>query len=1783
MSSHTVRLDMDLTMKLLQEIGWVYHTEVNDILLCALGMTLSGWGGHEQVVVWLEGHGREDLAEGIDTSRTVGWFTSLYPVLLEIRKDKGVGDQLKGVKEMLRGIPDKGLGYGVLRYLSGEPKFSGDIKGDIVFNYLGWVDNVVNENKWLKGAGESMGKTIADYNQAMYKLEVNSIVQGGQLLVSWGYSGKHYEKRTIEDLAGSYLKNLELVINGCLKQGKRGPVSTPSDYGLGKEVHYEELDAFMSEVLEGQTRGTRIEGVYRLSGLQEGMLFHGLYDGQVGSYVTQFAAELVNPDLQIFQKSWDLIMERHSILRSGFYHDVFRVPVQCVNREVRMPVEVMDYREMEEEDRQLAVMRMQEDDRLKGFDFKKAPLIRITLIRTSDDRYRMIWTSHHILMDGWSLPVLVEEFLGNYEVLLKGWQVKMGVEDKYEDYIRFLERRDKGREESWWRQYLKGVEGGTLLPFVKWDADRNKGIGIYRKIGLRLNEEITGRVLSYAQRHRLTVNTVMQGVWAMLLHRYTGRRDILYGVTVSGRPEGLPGVEKRVGTYINTLPLRSRLEEGVEVLNWLRALQQEQSESREYQYSMLKSMQEWSGVKGELFDTLLVFENYPVGEAISSQEWSLRVEGVKVVEQTNYPLGVTIAVTNEIQIDLNYNSSVLGTSYVSRIAGHFQEVLLGMMESGGGVQVKDIRLLAKGERECLLGFSGGVVPVKKEETVMDLFEDQVLRCPDAVAVVHEGGVLSYKELDERSNQLGHYLRRKGVREDSLVGICVGRSVEMLVGIWGIWKAGGAYVPLDPGYPKERLDFMLKDTGVPVVLSSEWMKDRLPEIEGLEMVLLDSEWDWISREPVSRPAIQVRADHLAYVIYTSGSTGRPKGVMIEHGSVLNYVDNDQTRYIREGEGTKSGSYVHLSYSFDASVTALSLPLVSGRSVVLGEQGELFGGRMMAEGAPYDFVKVTPGHLPLIKELQEEKGIVMTRRWVLGGEALRLGQMNYLLEGMEGVEVINEYGPTEATVGCSTYWMRKGERLEEGSHGVWIGRPIGGAEIYIGGEGQLSPVGIPGELYIGGAGLARGYLNRPELTAEKFVENGFDRDRGGRLYRSGDLGRWLEGGDIEYLGRRDEQVKVRGYRVELGEVERVLESCPGVSQGVVVARSDGGGVVQLVGYAVSEGTFDRECILSYLQERLPEYMVPSYMIALEKLPLTVNGKVDRKGLPDPDHGAVGTAYGEGPRNRSEEGLVDIWKELLGLEWVGINDNFFAIGGHSLLAIRLISALRKELGVEVSIQAIFDHPTVGTLSVHLQELERGVAIPQIIAGPRPERIPLSYGQERLWFIHQLQGSVQYHVPVVLRLGGAIDIAALSYALCEVVNRHEVLRTVVQEEDGVAYQRVLEKNSWRLEIVEDPVYSSNKGVLEVKIEEWLGQSFDLSKDHMLRVRLVKLAEGEYLLVGVLHHIASDGWSRNILVREFVELYRSHMEGRVAELPVLNVQYADYAIWQRKYLQGDVLERALGYWKDQLDNIGILQLPTDYPRPAIQSTRGATLSFRIEEELTDKLRRLSLQEGATLFMTLLSAFKVLLFRYTGQKDIAVGSITANRSQHEIEGLIGFFVNAFVLRSKVEDDMSFLDLLLQVKYTTIDAYSHQVVPFEKVVEAVVKERDMSRPPLAQVVFDLQNNSQAMIGDDDLYGLQLSPESVVRQSSLFDIGFVMTEGSAGLSGSVEYCVDLYRQATIERMISHYMHVLKAVVDNPSLKLADLSILSEPNMQEVTLLIKDESIDENDLFDFHSFSH
>jgi amino acid adenylation domain-containing protein len=1024
-------------------------------------------------------------------------------------------------------------------------------------------------------------------------------------------------------------------------------------------------------------------------------------------------------------------------------------------------------------------------------------------------------------------------------------------------------------------------------------------------------------------------------------------------------------------------------------------------------------------------------------------------------------------------------------------------------------------------------------------------ERQAERTPDAVACVFGSEEITYRTLDERANQLAHYLRKRGITAESRVGIYLERSIEMVVALLGVLKAGGAYVPLDPAYPAERVGFILEDSEIALLLSQSELLRTLPAQHQTNAVAVDTMSGELAQEDNRALPSLARPQNLAYVLYTSGSTGKPKGVQITHGNLVNFQCSMQRE---PGLGSNDVLLGITTLSFDIAGLEIYLPLISGARLVLASRAAASDGRLlldlMARHKP-TVMQATPATWRMLIEAGWQGNLQL--RVLCGGEALPADLAAQLLPRC--AQLWNMYGPTETTIWSSVY--RVGSVVATAP----IGKPIANTTFYIL-DGQMQPVpaGVAGELYIGGEGVARGYFHRPELTAEKFVPDPFAADPAARLYRTGDVARYFSDGNVQYLGRTDFQVKIRGFRIELGEIESVLAHHPAVQQVVVAAREDAPGNKRLIAYIVTQpgqhlSTAD---LRTYVLPSLPDYMIPSAVVELDALPLTPNGKVDRKALPAPDQSRRDGQQGYvAARTPAEEMVAGIWANVLRVERLGIRDDFFELGGHSLNATQVVSRVRDAFRVELPLRAIFETPTVEGLAKTIERLRstnHSSEIPAVLTVPRNRPLPLSFAQQRLWFLDQMDpGKHLYNVPRAIRMTGALNIEALELSLNGLIARHEILRTTYGVVNDQPVQKIASRLAIALPVID--LSSLTSGEREQQAAQMVQaeseKGFDLGSDPILRGMVIKLGKEDHVLFLNTHHIASDGWSTGVMLNDLSTLYRAALEKKPADLPPLEIQYADYAVWQRNWLQGEVLKKQMAFWKSELVGAPpLLALPTDHPRPAVQTFRGAVHESALPKNLVESLRLLGRQQGSTLFMTLLAGFEALIYHYTGQPDLVLGTDLANRTTVQTEALIGFFVNLLVLRTDVSGNPTFEELTKRVREVTLRAYAHQDLPFDKLVEELRPERNLTHSPLVQVLF-VQQNTPRSTGSMQGLKMERFPLDV---PSKFDMAVFIGESADHVVGRWVYNPDLFDASTVARMAGLYEVLLRAVASESNVPLS-----------------------------------
>jgi amino acid adenylation domain-containing protein len=1481
--------------------------------------------------------------------------------------------------------------------------------------------------------------------------------------------------------------------------------------------------------------------------------------GEVGStYHIPLRLRLTGPlDGAALRRALDRIVARHEVLRTTF-GKVDGNPVQRI-----AAAQPNGFSLAEHDLRGVPDPRATLRDRVAGgaqarFDLAAGPLIRGTLIRVADDEHVLLVTLHPLVSDAGSLGVFAHELGVLYAAFLRGEADPLpALPVQYADYAAWQRRPVSGdvlrRQAEYWRETLADAPEPLELPADRPRPAQPDHAGAV--VRLELDEEAAARLWALGTRHGATLSTTLLAGWAAVLGRLSGETELVIGTSTAQR--GRRELEGLIGCFENPLPVRVELSGSPTAAELLARVEARVRGALRNQDLPLERVVELVQPEGAapsatpLFRAAFAWRDAPGSRP---ELPGLQIDAAAVEPRSTAGLDLSLELREEgggITGEVVFATALFDRETVERYAGYLRRVLAGMAADETR-PVDRLTLLSDEERRRVTEEWNRTEAPYPESYIHERFEAQATRTPGAVAVVFEDRQLTYGELNGRANRLAHHLRSLGVGPDVRVGICVEREPELVVAVLGVLKSGGAYLPLDPAYPRERLLDMVRDSAPVVMLTQASVAGRLAGMD-VPLLALDEDAVWWGHQPDTNPErAALTPENLTYVIYTSGSTGRPKGVMMTHQGASNLLH----WYLGStGISERDAVLVVTSFSFHLTQRNLLAPLFVGGRVRLARE-PFEPGRITAQivASGITMMNLTPTGFQALVEADGGRAIGGLRIVVFGGEPLYPRQLARVPEPRP--VFLNPYGSTEAT-GITAHHFARADLSSYTSRSMPPGRPIANATIYVlDGAGEPVPVGVTGELYLGGAGVTRGYRRLPGQTAERYLPDPFGRAPGARLYRTGDLGRWLPDGTIEFMGRGDAQVKVRGFRIELGEIEARLAEHEAVHEAVVVARDGEVGDPRLVAYYVGDEA-GAAALRAHLAARLPEYMIPAAFVHMDALPVNPNGKLDRKALPAPELAPEEETY-VAPRTPVEEVLAGIWAEVLGVERVGVHDPFFGLGGHSLLATRVVSWVREVFGVELPLRALFEGPTVAEMAGRVEEMRRAglPVLPPVAPVERTGALPLSFAQERLWFLDRFERETSYNLPFALRLRGALDVDALERGLSEIVRRHEALRTTFRERDGTALQVIAPFGGFRLPVTDLSHLPGETREAEVQRElvaEGGARPFDLSAGPLFRASLLRLGAEEHVLLLSQHHIVSDGWSMGVLYRELSALYEAYREGGESPLPELGVQYADYAVWQREQVEGEVLERQLSYWRERLAGAPeLLELPTDRPRPPVRTYRGAKVPVELSLELVERLQALGRSEGATLYMVLLGAFQVLLSKYSGSEDIVVGSPIAGRTRKEVEGLIGFFVNSMVLRTDLSGNPSFREVLRRAREVTLGAYEHQEVPFERLVAELQPERSLGHSPLFQVLLTLQNAGD---GGAALPGLSVSEVEAERGSAKLDLSLVLTATPRGLRGGLKYSTDLFERGTVDRMVGHLERVLEQVAADADVRLSRLALLGE----------------------------
>ncbi|CAH0316009.1 non-ribosomal peptide synthetase [Peribacillus sp. Bi134] len=1473
-----------------------------------------------------------------------------------------------------------------------------------------------------------------------------------------------------------------------------------------------------------------IENIMGLTSLQQSMLFSYVMDEDSRECHEQLSLTISGDiKLDLLEKSWNSVIENNEMLRTVFRWKGIENPVQIVKKNHGITIQYYDF--TEKLDKEGAVEDIKSMDFSTRIDLTKET-IRVYLCKLDNHQYNMIITNHHIIYDGWSNGIILNELVEAYSSFYRGSSPKVQIKTKFSEFVKYTTNLNKNEQKEYWDHFIDS--GNPICCF------EGKSKGEYKEILYSLDEVSSNKIKKFAETNRVTLAALLYTSWGLLMQKYSNSQEVIFGTTVSGRSEKIRSIENMVGLFINIIPLTVKSEDHISFIDLVRNIDKTLRNRKEFENTPLIDIKEYCGLKTneELFNSVVTIENYPLNV---KKDHILSIENYSIVERDNYNLDLQILTFDRIEFKFKFNSLVIDETIVNRMTRYLENMISDLLNNKE-IKISELELLLEEEKNQLLKeFNHTDAEYPKDTTIQQIFEEQVEKTPDHIAVVYEENKLTYRELNEKANSLARTLREKGAAPEKVVALMVDRSIEMIVGVLGIIKSGAAYIPIDPDYPKERVSYILENSHADLVITETKFIDSID----IDCQTIDIHKSDVYLNHTSNLEIINKQEDLLYVLYTSGTTGKPKGVMVTQGNAINMVYSWISHYHLDQ------FHVNLlqlaSISFDVFTGDLCRSILTGGTMYICPSDIRINMEELYQTIKKNHINIfesTPSLVFTLMDYVDENELPLEslKLLILGSDSCAIEDYKRLV-GKYGqtMRVLNSYGVTEATID-SSYYEEKIENIPANLVNTPIGKPLHNTKFYILNKAcELQPIGVIGELYIGGAGVSRGYYNRLELTAEKFVDNPFAK--GTTLYKTGDLARWLPDGNIEFLGRIDNQIKIRGFRIELGEIENRLLQHEHIKEAVVLAKEIKETEKYLCGYVVSDKEIQDLNLSSYLMERLPKYMIPAYFVQMEEMPLTPNGKLDRKALPEPNLEAMTNEY-EAPRNEVEEALARVWSEVLKVEKVGINDNFFDLGGHSLKATVLQSKIHKALNKDIPLKDLFGLPTIKEQSAFIEDKEETIYT-KITTVEEKEYYEASSAQKRMYMLQEFdRDSIAYNILGGLDISGNLDIARLTETFRKLIERHEALRTSFHAKENMIVQKL--HKSEEMEFRVEKIKVENEEEVKEKAIEFI-KSFDLEKAPLLRVSLLSLEKDRHILLFDMHHIISDGFSMSILAKEFSKLYAGE------DLEELKVQYKDYSAWQLKKKESEEYRKQEKYWLKELSGeLPVLNLPTDYSRRSKIDFSGSSESFTLDKEITQKLRSAAKVTGSTLHMVLLASFNIFLAKYSGQEDFVVGTPIAGRNHRDLENIIGMFVNTLAIRTSVDSKLSFKEYLNSVREKTLSAYENQDYQFEDLVDQVTVNRDLNRNPLFDVMFVLQNMDEAKL---EIEELTFKPYHFSVDVEKFDITMTAIEGEHEINIDLSYSTSLYKHESIERMVSHFVNIVKEITKNVEIKLKAIEILSK----------------------------
>ncbi|WP_392562287.1 amino acid adenylation domain-containing protein [Orbus sturtevantii] len=1725
-------LDKDYTANLQSKIHQVLSTQINDILLASFIGVLKQFTSIDQHYITLEGHGRELLSPHLDINRTVGWFTNMYPVTLST--DDNILSHIANIKDSLASMPRRGIGFAALF------GYQDDMLSPISFNYLGQFDGV-SQDDW-QFSFINPGTTISDQNRPTHDLSIDcGIVEGELKITLMG----HLDQIIIEQLATSYQAVLRSTIDQLL--------AIKRHYLTVTDIHH----TISAHLLGQLQQHTEIEHICLANSLQEGFIYHAINQGKVDdAYRTQMFWDYQAPiDTSLLKQAWQLVQANYASLRLRFnWHEEL---IQIINKSAKLNWSYFDISNQLPEQQQLFVAELCHNDRNQPYDLTLAGLFRIYLIKYNQQHYHCIFSSHHAILDGWSNPILIKAVHDTYLKLVNHVQINLPIDYSYQNIQDYLQKH-RTEHLQYWLQYLSKQQTKDDLSLLLTDSKRAIHLNDYKHITLPMKKsliidgELYSDLKAITRQYGITANAILQYCWHKVLNVYTGNNDTIVGVVVAGRNLPVEGIEQTVGLLINTLPLIVDHQTSDSLLAVIQILQQDINEANSRSNVNLAELQP-AGQR--LFNSLFVFENYPLAKNHEDNELKLNFIGTE--EKQDYPLVMTVLdETKQLILTLHYAAELFDNTLIDNLFVTFKQIVTHIIKSPQAQQNNIDYLNEQQYQMVIYDWNNTASNYYADKTVISLFEQLVDTYADYPAVLFNDITLTYRQLNQQANQLAHYLQSiYQLKPNDFVGLYLTRSEKIVVSILAVLKTGAAYVPMDIDAPDERNQFIVTDTNMQAIITEQinYAKVSLFTSNIIVIDRAETTTALLTKNP-NDPINNTQSHDLAYCIYTSGTTGKPKGTLISHRNINRLVVNPNYTHITQHDRLLAIS----GYQFDASIYDIFATLLNGASVVIAEKQlflDLNKLNILIHKNRITNCFITTAFFNTLVDA-ELSSLAHLNYVLVGGETLSTYHINRFRKLYPNVKLANVYGPTETTTYATAFLTNMIDT--EFNYSVPIGRPINNTTLYVLNNAlKPVPIGAVGELYIGGGGVGLGYLNNAELTAKAFINNPFQTEDqlqqgyNGRLYKTGDLVRYLSDGNIEYLGRNDLQVKIRGFRIELAEIEAQLIKYPTIQQARVIVNDNGQNDKHLIAYYVALQPISREQLFDYLQQSLPDYMLPKALVHLEALPLTINGKVDRAALSaatfDISHEHMA------PVTLTEQQVSQFYSELLAInsDHISTNDDFFRLGGNSILAIKLASRLATMSGKAVHVADIFNHKTIQSLSRHIDSLNKEQLVITVSKVNRAQEQYLSFAQERLWFIDSYEGGTNaYNIPLTLSLKPTSSLTILIKALNKIIERHEILRTVIKiNEQGEGYQYVLDINSAKCNIVKQ--ICQNIDELNHNINRHVHHIFNLSSQMPLSAESYQLDGQTYLSI-VIHHIAFDGWSIDLLNKELTYYYHFYNQKTdLPDLPDIAVQYKDFALWQRDYLQGERLESQLDYWRVKLHNYQSLDLPIDYVRPPKVDYSGDDIYFSLSKQTSDKLRQVAAHLNVSLYTVLLSGYYLLLKAYSNQLDIILGTPIAGRHYPGIENTLGFFVNTLALRRQISDEESLTDFIQATAGLLSEAQQQQDLPFEKLVDALQIEKDPARHPLFQVMFGVQ--SFGSLAQTDSQALFTSYQTKMAQYKVakFDLSTMLDDSKDAISGIFNYATALFKAETIEGYIKTYCYILEQV--------SDLAVLQEPIKQ------------------------